>query len=184
MALKEHNGIALYQSEECKRYWPPEINSLEVNNDKTTQANNFNSLSTSVHWWELNSSLKPSVNYTERNKQAGVFSTCYFMHVAYWLEILMWWEFISMLSFVKQPTINKKYLTSWNVLFCATNARISNDLMVDVFLVVHKPILLKLQSSVLKVISDHSSFGIKSHTFWGKQLADDFTFYSLLYQVT
>lgn len=48
------------------KYLQPEINSLEVNNDKTTQANNFKSLSTSVHWWELNSSLKPSVNYTDR----------------------------------------------------------------------------------------------------------------------
>ncbi len=37
--------------------------------------------------------------------------------------------------------------------------------MIDVFLVAHKPILLKLQSSILKAISEYSSFGIKAIHF-------------------
>lgn len=81
-------------------------------------------------------------------------------------NILMWWEFTSMLSCVQQQTINIKYLTSLKKYqrFCAINAWISNDLMTDVFLV-HKPILLKLQFSILKAISEYSSFGITAINF-------------------
>lgn len=37
--------------------------------------------------------------------------------------------------------------------------------MIDEFLVVHKPILLRLQSSILKAISENSSYGITAINF-------------------